>query len=440
MNIKIKFLLISLSLLVIFSSCSRMGYGVLLWSVDDPPIDSGTVLPVYIKSNIERIWVVGLPDGSRSDKDYKLEVPLANLEFVGSKKNAIQWANDFSQYAMSYAENLQDRLPIRDNPDNNARSVYRLRLGEVIKILGIARGVPPISATGEPLPGDWYKVMTVDGVVGFCFSYRLKIFEQNENRIQSNVVDTAPDPELEMVLSRIWSAETYLQMINSRRINIQEMEKKYRFDPGHETGVARIIMPDFERQFTYSRISSDGERAWNFDGTNLQMVLRPNNTLAVQFQDTAGVSRTLTFVNLPADIDSLILQENARRENQYLSIFNQGPVFTSSNFGTITLLSTGGFTWTGYEVLVPDLIPAETRGLGRILMDLYITPSYEDRFDGAFTMQFTDIRNNNTRYFLYSLDNQGLRLELVPTFGIENITVTRRDSSPMVLYFFRDSP
>jgi hypothetical protein len=40
---------------------------------------------------------------------------------------------------------------------------------------------------------------------------------------------------------------------------------------------------------------------------------------------------------------------------------------------------------------------------------------------------------------MYNLDNQGLRLEVVPEFAVEDITVTRRPSSPMVLYFFKDS-
>jgi hypothetical protein len=40
---------------------------------------------------------------------------------------------------------------------------------------------------------------------------------------------------------------------------------------------------------------------------------------------------------------------------------------------------------------------------------------------------------------MYGLDSQGLRLEVVQDFGIEDITVTRRAASPMVLYFFRDT-
>jgi len=442
-NYKRILFLLSLAFVLVLSSCSKLGYGVLLWSLDDPPVDSGTVLPVYIRSNIEKIWVVGVPEVVKANKDYKKEIPLNQLEFIGNRRKAEKWAIEFSPYALAYAENLQDGLPIRDNPDNNSRRVYRLRLGEVVKVLGIAKGIPPISATGDPLPGDWYRVLTNDGVTGYCFSFRLRLFNQNEGSVQTtsaSIRDSAPDPELDMVLSRTWSSESYLQMINSRRFNIQELEKKYRFDPGQDTGIARIILPDLERQFSYQRIIPDGERAWRFEGSNLQMVLRTNTTLAVQITESSGTRRTLLFNSLSVNVDDLIIQENARRETLYLSIHNQGPVFSSNNYGTITFLQTGDFNWTGYELLVPQLIPAETKGAGRITMDLYISPSYEERYNGAFTMRFSDIRSNNTIYFMYAIDNQGLRLEAIPEFGIEDITVMRRAASPLVLYFFRDSP
>lgn len=445
LNYKRLSILLILVVLLLFSSCSRrMGYGILLWSIDDPPILSGTVLPVYIRSNIEQIWVVGVPEALRNNKSYdKIEIPLSQFEFVGNRKRAEARAEEFSYYALVYAENLQDGLPIRDAPDNNSRRVYRLRVGEIIKVLGKVRGNPPISATGDPLPGDWLKVLTSDGVTGFCFSFRLRLFDQIEGTVQNTNVsqgEVVRDTDLEMILSRTWSAEIYSQMVNSRRINTQLMERNYRFDPGQDTGVARIILPDLERQFIYERIIPDGERAWRFEGTTLNMVLRSNTTLAVQFTEGTGSRRTLLFVALPSGVNDIILQENARRENQFLTIYNQGPVFTSNNFGTITFLQTGDFTWTGYDLLVPQLFPVETNGTGRIDMDLFLTPSFEDRYNGAFSLRFTDIRTNNIFHFMYGLDNQGLRLEVIPSFGIEDSVVTRRSSSPMVLYFFRDSP
>jgi len=155
-----------------------MGYGVLLWSLDEPEVISGAVLPVYVKSNIEKKWIVGFPETPDSNKKVKFEIPFTQLEYHPTKRRALEAAEIFAPHAMSYAENLLDGLPIRDVPDNNARRVYRLRSGEVIKILGLSEGIPPIGTSGDPLPGDWYKVMTNDGVSGFCFSNRLRIFDQ----------------------------------------------------------------------------------------------------------------------------------------------------------------------------------------------------------------------------------------------------------------------
>lgn len=435
----------TLAAAVVLSSCSRMGYGVLLWSVDDPQVLSGTVLPVYIKSNINQVWVVGIPDSIKNDKDdtNKMEIPLPRFEFSGSKRKALQRAAEFAEFAHSYAENLQDGLPIRETSDNNSRRVYRMRTGEIVKILGKSNGIPPISTTGDPLPGDWYKVLTQDGVTGYCFSFRLKIFEHEDGTLQTAApvleIEATDDPELEMVLAKVWSPDLYFQMINSKRIDTDVLGRNYRFDPGMETKTARISVPDVEREFTYQGIFQEGERAWRFEGADLKMNLRNNVTLAVQYPDNSGIRRTLVFISLASDVNDIIAQENSRREDQYKAIFRQGPVFTSNNYGTITLSQTGSFKWTGFNLLVPQLLSEETGGEGRVLMNLFLAPSFEQSNTGALTMRFTDIRPNISLRFIYSLDNQGIRLEVAPDYAVEDNTVTRRSQSPMVLYFFKDS-
>jgi len=436
--------ILTFAAVLVFTSCSsKLGYGVLLWSIDEPPVLSGSVLPVYIKSNIEKVWIVGIPphlvpEGG-SDK---IEVPLYQLEFVGNKRKANAWASEFAEYAHTYAENLLDALPIRDNTDNNAKRVYRLRLGEVIKVLSKVNGTPPISGTGDPLPGDWLRVLTSDGVVGYCFSYRLKLFEQGNDSVQHTEIEGSEainDADLDMVLSTMWYTDAYQKMIDAKKVNAQAMERSYRFEPGHETGIARIILPDFERQIRYQKISPDGNRSWIFEGTNLKMTLNSNTSLTVQYAEGTGARRNFQFINLPTDIKNIIAQENARRESDYREIFNQGPVFSSTNYGTLTLISTGNFTWTGYELLVPQLFPEETNGTGRITMDLYIDEPFKDRFNGAFTLTFSDIRTNNIFYFMYGIDNQGMRLEVVPASCIEDTTVVRRATTQMIIYFFKDS-
>ena len=436
-----------LLVVAIFAACSsRLGWGVLLWSTEDPPIPSGTVLPVYIRSNINKVWVVGIPGGLRKTRDGldKMEIPLARLELAGSKSKAQRRAQAFARYARTYAENMQDGLPIRDNPDNNARRIYRLRYGEIIKILSLEEGSPAISTTGDPLPGDWYRVLTEDGSIGYCFSYRLKLFEHTGGSLAASVpaaaeTRSAPDFELDLLLLKVWLPELYSTMIDNKRINLDELSRRWRFDPGQETGIARIYMPGIDLSYSYTAIRPDGPRAWSFEGTNLRMQLRSDTTLAVQFSEGGGNMRTLLFVSLPITVDDLIIQETARRERLYDTIYHQGPVFTSNNYGTIAFREGGTFTWKGFDLLVPQILPESIEGNGTISMDLFLGTGLEDRYTGAFTMHFSGGGAEAALRCMYALDNQGFRIEIAPESTIEDSTVVRRAASPMVLYFFKDA-
>jgi hypothetical protein len=427
--------------LLLPASCARLGWGMLLWSSEDPPIPSGTILPVYIRSNIDQVWVVGIPEMYRAEKKGidKMEIPLAQFELAGGKTKARKRAEEFSPFALSYAETLQDGLPIRENPDNGARRVYRLRIGEIIKILAEVEGSPAISASGDPLPGSWYQVLTEDGSTGYCFSYRLKLFEHSGGplaAVQTEQEEIA-DPDLENLLAKTWSPESYGAMVNNRRIDLEDLSRHWRFDPGQDTGIAHISLPGVDQTFSYTAIRPAGSRIWRFEGSSLQMNLRSDTTLAVQYIDAGGASRTLLFTALPLEVEDLILQESARRENLFLNIYRQGPAFTSNNYGTIAFTESGNFNWTGFTLLVPQVIPLDVSGSGTVAMDLFLSSSLQDRYNGAFTLRFNRPGAPAAVRFMYTLDSQGFRLEYVPEASMDGFTVVRRAPSPMVLYFFK---
>jgi hypothetical protein len=436
------FLFVLLTTLFLSSCSRRLGYGVLLWSAEEPPIPSGTVLPVFIRSNINQVWVAGIPrefrnEGTRIDK---FEIPLSQLELAGSRRRAQARAEDFASYALLYAETLQDGLPIRERPDNTSRRVYRLRQGEIIKILAGVSGTVAIGATGAPLSGEWFRVLTEDGTLGYCFSYRLTIFEHREGPLAAVRTEQqqAEDPILDRILARAWSPESYRTMINNQRINLDELSQKWHFDPGQDTGTARIFTSDLDITFPYTRIRSTGTQSWRFEGTQLQMNLRAENTLAVQFTENNGLLRSLIFVTLPSSVDDIILQETIRRESQFRNIYDHGPSFISNNYGTLTFMEDGNFIWTGSSLLVPQIIPASALGSGTASMRLFISNAMGERYDGAFSLYFDGIGAARARAdFLYALDSQGLRIEHAPQTSMDGMTVVRRASSPLVIFFFR---
>jgi hypothetical protein len=426
---------------ILLGSCERhLGWGVLLWAAENPAVPSGTVLPVYIKSNLNQVWVAGIPDEYQTGEGDKFEIPLWQLEFRQTKGAAGKYAAAFSEYAKTYAEILQDGLPIRDAPDNNARRVYRLKLGQIIKILSREEGIPAISTTGDPLPGDWFRVLTEDGTVGYCFSYRLKLFEHTGG-VLAATTDTAedvPDPDLEYVLAQIWSPEFYLTMISEKKVNIEDFTKQWQFLPGHETGVARIYHPEVDKTFSYSGIRRTGNRSWRFDGASLQMSLQTDTTLVVQYSENRGALQTLLFVVLPSTVPDIITQELGRRDALFEILYIQGPHFTSTNYGRLTFGAGGTFTWLDYDLLIPEVISPASLGSGTVDMGLFLDLSLTDRYDGALAFRFGGIgEGGSAANFLYTLDAQGIRLEYVPPGNLAESTVMRRAVSPLIIYFYK---
>lgn len=439
------------------SSCSKLlGWGVLLWNVENPTIPSGTLVPVYIKSNIDAVYVIGIPKEYQVKPEKKTdpiidkkEVPLWQIQYFSSKSKAQAFANQFADYASLYAETLQDGLPVRSEPDNGARRVYRLRQGQVVKILAKAQGNPAMSGN-KPLPGDWLQVLTDDGTTGYCFSYRLRIFEIEAGKsvavAQANMANPSNDPELESVLSKTWSPDWYKDMVDSQTIDLDTFTDQWGFFPNPDTGLIRLALPGFERSYTYTSITKVDANSWRFEGTPLTITLRNETLLAVQYEVNGGTQKTSLFVSLPTPVSDVITQEQERRQKLYESILSQGPVFRSENYGRLSLSSDGTFTWEGFDLLVPRVIPPTASGNGTIAMRLFIRESIRTTYDGACTFYFhpQGIDGQTSPVtpekaiavnFLYKAEPRGLRLEYLPPASLSGTMVLQRSPSPIILYF-----
>ena len=146
-----------------------MGYSVLLWNIPEKGLQDGDVVPVYIRSNISHVYVIGTSEG-------KFEVPLWQLTEPVSKSKVNKLKNRYADYSHKYATVALDGLPMRAEAVNTAKQVYRLRKNETVKLLYKVKGQAPMTG-GKPLEGEWLKILTSDGTSGCCFSYNLRPFE-----------------------------------------------------------------------------------------------------------------------------------------------------------------------------------------------------------------------------------------------------------------------
>jgi len=414
---------------IVLSCSPYIGYGVVNWSVPDHDLHAADVVPVYIQSNIGGVYVIG----TGPEREDRIEVPLWQITLHKSKSKARKAAARLEEYRYTYASVKIDGLPIRAEPENTSRQVYRLRQGEIIRIVRKGKGVPVI-AGNAPLEGDWYEVLTGDGSSGWCFSYNLSLYDERDDApVETAQEETGPDPYRGYLVSQIWYPDHYRVMLSEKRVDIDRVNPQWGFFPGEESHVARIATAEGVHTFEHTGIVKTGDRTYRFEGTTLTAELRRKSALVVQYTDDRGMPQVFYFTTLDKTPEEIIEAEQERRLEVFESLRAKGPRFISGNYGVLQILEDSRFLWSGYELLSPATIPAGSGGSGVVELRCFLADSLKQDYDGVLTLRFgsTDSRV----HFLYALTSTGLKLEPVHASNVKDALVTARNLNPTVLFF-----
>ncbi|MEL3908829.1 MAG: SH3 domain-containing protein [Treponemataceae bacterium] len=411
------------------SACSKViGYGVVNWSIPEYNLVAGDVLPVYIKSNVSKAYIVELDNGE------KKEIPLWQLRFFKSKSEVDNFKQKIAENAFFYAEVLRDGLPMRLHPENTSDQVYRLRSRQIIKILWEGEGIP-VLVNDKPLDGKWYRVMTDDGAEGWCFSLNLRIFDERETETTaSQETEIQSDPILLEMLDKQWYPESYSKMLSINRVDLENISPDYGFFPGLKTNVARINIKGTDLSFTYSTIKKSDANVYNFEGSNLSMQIRAANRIAVQFTDPKGMPDVEYFTTLEKPLEEIIKAEQERRAEVISDISNAGPKFNSVSYGNLHITNDGDFVWDGFDVISGKIIPAGAKTTGHIEIRFFASPKFS-HYNSVLSFYFDGLADSVD--FLANLTEQGLHMEYVEKKNIVESIVESRNKQPVVMFFGR---
>lgn len=419
--------LLAVSAALALSSCSsHIGYGVINWSVPERNIVAGDVVPVFIKSNISKVYVVGVGNT-------RVELPLWQLTLYKSKSKAKKAAAATADYRYQYATVKIDGLPVRSDPENTARQVYRLKLGQKVKIVSKGEGVPVLVGNSQ-LPGDWYSIMTDDGSVGWCFSYNLTLWDERDSPAgAAQATASGPDETLESLLARAWYPDSYRAMIDANRIDLSKINPAWGFFPGNDSLVARIESASGVVTFPYTSIEKTPDGVYEFKGSSLRVQVRRRDSILVTYSDAAGMPQAQYFSAIGTDPASLIAAETERRAAAVGSVRDAGPNFQSGNYGALRFLADGKFLWSGYQLLSPTVIPQNAGSGGVASVECFVDESVGGEFDGVLSFRFESSPARVS--FLYDLTPKGLKLEFVSESNIKDSVVQARNLNPVVVFF-----
>ena len=422
----------------LFISCGNRvkGYSVLLWNIPEYKLQDGDLVPVYIRSNISQVYVMGTSQG-------KIEVPLWQLTEPQNKFKAKKTAQKYAEYRHKYASVAMDGLPMRAEPVNTAKQVYRLRKSENVKILYKGKG-QAVYAGKNPLEGDWLRILTSDGTEGWCFSYNLRPYETNINgeRINGEVVQEVnqADAALSEILTQVWYPDSYKAMIDSGRVDPSRINTAYNFHLDEETQKLTFNMPEVHCEWDYTGAEEDKTiataTAYKLNDIPIVVTIRSSRYIVVRYTGESGKPEDFNLVTIEADINELVAQERERRETEYEQLYMFGPNFKSASYGSLKLNEDHTFTWMNKNLLVPGILSSTAQNKGTVQIKYFLIRSLSQAYDGVLTFSFEGM--NKEVNFFYKMEENGLRFEDATGAVKENNTFKERGNSPLIVFFSKN--
>lgn len=417
---------------LILTSCSDkiIGYSVVLWNIPEHNLQAGNVLPVYIKSNISHVYIVGLENGE------KLEIPLWQMTEPVKKNKINNVAKKYQEYSHTYASVKTDGLPCRAEAVNTSKQVYRLRKGEVIKILYQGNGQAPMTG-GKPLEGNWYKILTDSGTQGWCFSYNLKLYQVDEegNPVggQNIVVEEEKDERWDLVLANVWYPEEFKAMIDSKNIDLTKLHPSYRFKIDSESKKVTLNTTEIHESWDFTGYTKTDDREYTLKDIPMKIIYRNASYIVLRYTDASGKPQDLNFVALSENISDIVNAEKERRTQAYMQIWSHGPIYSNSSYGKIEFTEDSTFRWTGFKLLVPSIIDAGTKNTGSASVKYSLSKELSSSYDGLLTLKFDGMSREVN--FLYKIDGNALRLEDTTGAKFSGNQIKSRGTSPVIIYF-----
>jgi hypothetical protein len=419
-------------LLLGLSSCGprAVAWGLLLWGDLSGPFATGSVVAITRDSQISDTYLVGVK-GERQAREF----PKGRVQKFARRSEAASAAEALKPWVTTWAFSRKEDappLPIREEADQNARTVYRLRFGQLVKVTGRTAEKVEI----KPYADYWYQVATDDGYAGWCFGHYLKVFtaEGEPAAVQERLL--AEDDTLTRILNTTWRPDYFRKMINDGRIDLTTFREDVGLFPDPANRKFRLVLTRETLEFPYQRIERSGTTTYVAVGSDLRITVLDEERISVAYRDGDQQAGGL-YAILAQDVAEVIAGELQRRQDLFDKLRAAGTTLTSSSYGVIRLESGMRFSWQGFERLVPSLIGANVKGSGRVDFPYHVGKELAGRYDGVITLQFD---NGGTAVsFLVKNAEGGVQLTSLGRDAFQELDAVRVGISPVVI-FFSQSP
>ncbi len=418
--------LLLFGLLLALAACGGPhDFALVLWAPPDGPLANGDQVSVVRLSEES-----GKATVRAREVKGTVELEAWRLRLASSRDQLRVEAEAYAPFLATFAYAQRGGLPLREDPEQEARRTYKLREGQLVKVL--ARGEE--QETVGSYQAYWYRVLTDDGYEGWCFGYFLPVFQSEGDPLAEAAVLKAKDPLLEALQATAWRPEFFQEMVDNGRIDLERFSPEIGFflDPSRRQ--ALLSLPGFRQSWEYREIANVGPSRYVIAGPELRVTMSGPERMVLTYprreQQMAQV-----FINFTGELDELIAAEKDRRQALFREFLRRGPVMTSNAYGRILLKSEMRFHWEGFGRLADQAFLRPVAGDGVVDFAYHLSKELAAGFDGVITFRFDEYGPSQGSSFVYKFDGAGARLVYLRAQAIQDNEALSLEASPLVIYF-----
>ncbi|MCE1197173.1 SH3 domain-containing protein, partial [bacterium] len=358
---------------------------------------------------------------------------LWQIETFRSKAAAAKRVAEMADLVSMYMVAARDGLPVRKAPSNAADRAYRLKGGEMVKVLKRVDG-EALYTGGAKLAGDWYQVLTLDGTVGYAFSHTMRIVDENSGAIPDDTPPEADADAVASIFSRTWRPAWYAAMLQDGTVDTDYFSLRFGLFGDAKNRQIRVELPSNSKVFSYSSITQD--EGWIvFGSTDLRVKLESPTSILASWgagteappDESAGWhpgDTQVRFVVVDSDIREAIRAEEARCSAALRGFFQAAKAagakteaagtlaFASPQAGGFELWPSATYAWKNTDFLPAGFAPASEGDAsvqkGAVSFGLRLADSLAGEWQGGFSL-YPESTGQRTDY-VYRLESSGLRL------------------------------
>lgn len=400
-----------------------MGYFLVTWPEPNTGVETAEIYPIKSESHLRKTYIIKL------DKDKFAEIP----NFRGFMFNTMEAAEAEREKLLPFKDSycyVERKTPIREQPSELSARIYILRESQILKVIGKEDEKVKI---GEKFEGYWYRVITDDGIIGYCFDKNMTFYEDDGKGKSTRVADV--DVFKKKFFDNKWYPLEYKEVMADSYPNLKALRDGRCLWGDAEKREIYLRDGEKEMKFNFSDVKQSAENRIVFTGSSIDVSFYPDGKIYARFADS-GADKSEFFVTLDEPLQEYLDARNEAKETQYKKLYEKALYFNSFENGRLMFTPEMTFVWTERYAEMRDFIPAVNGDRGIVNNDKYITERLMKNrgYDGVITITFSQTAKE-MNFIHKRLPNGDLQLIYVPEEAFSGLLLKSVPDNSKVFVF-----